>query len=41
MLGAIIALISIIILAYAFWPAGATREHAQRRLAPTVFAQPQ
>ncbi len=38
MLGVTIALISIFILAYAYWPAVATRE--QYRLAPTVFAPP-
>lgn len=38
MLGVTIALISMFILAYAYWPADTTRE--QHPLAPTVFAPP-
>jgi hypothetical protein len=38
-IGTTIVLISLLILAYAAWPGGATRE--QYRLSPTVFVQPQ
>jgi hypothetical protein len=38
LIGLAIMLVSILILAYAVWPAGSMRE--QHRLAPTVFVIP-
>ena len=38
-IGAVIVLVSVLMLAYAAWPGGATRE--QYRLSPTMFVQPQ
>ena len=35
-----ILLISVVILAYAFWPMGTNTAREQVQLAPTVFVQP-
>ena len=37
-IGTALVLLSLLILAYAAWPGGTTRE--QYRLSPTVFVQP-